>query len=326
MTGDAPTVVLGGTGAMGSRVVRRILATGTGDVRVLTRAPLSPKARTLAELSDRVRLVPGDLDDSVSLEVVMAGAARAFCNTDFFATGSVPGEIRQGRAALEAARAAGLDRVVWSSLDSAAGLTGGAVPVPHYDSKAAVAAWIAAHRADEAMRLVDDGFFTHHVSILTTAPYFENFTDKLSPIRRSLRDGRDGLHFALPLGDGRYPQIALDDIAWFVDHMLRHWQSWGARDLAVVGDSLTGREIAATFEEITGVACEYLDLKLDVLAASMPEVGHDYAALAAFLQRRDVFALDRDVAVLRRMHPGLQTFRDWLVADGATAVLDSARR
>ena len=176
------------------------------------------------------------------------------------------------------------------------------------------------------MRREGDGFFTHHVSILTTAPYFENLAGKLAPTRRSPRDDCDELRFDLPLGSGRYPLIALDDIAWFVDHMLCHWQSWGARDLAVVGDSLTGREIAATVEEVAGIACEYEDLPLEVLAASMPGFGHDYAALATFLQSRDVFALDRDIIALRRLHPGLQTFRDWLGGGGAAAVLDAAAR
>lgn len=45
----------------------------------------------------------------------------------------------------------------------------------------------------------------------------------------------------------RYSLIALDDIAWLACHMFGNWQSWGACDLAVIGDSSTGDEIAAAF-------------------------------------------------------------------------------
>jgi hypothetical protein len=252
-------------------------------------------------------VVPAD-----GLDRALASADAVFANTDFFATGSVRAEYAQGVALLEAARRSGVDRFVWSSLDAAAALTGGTVPVPHYDSKAAVAAHINMMRADEAMRREDDGWYSAHVSILTTAPYMENLPHSLPPAP----DGRGGLTFALALGDGRWPLIALDDIAWFARHMLTRWQSWGARDLAVAGDALTGAEIADAFTRATGVAAAYQPVPLDVLAASIPAVGHDFAAMFRFFQSRDVVAADRDLDVLRALHPGLMSFAEWLRATG----------
>lgn len=309
------TLVVGGTGAMGSRVVRRLLATTDRRLRVLTRNPESVQARRLVELGgDRVELVPGSVEDNAAVRDAMQSVERVFCNTDFFSTGSVTGERDQGIALLEAARTAGVDRFVWSSLDFAAFITGGHNPVPHYDSKGAVAAHIGLRRSEEMMRKDPDPWYTEHVSVLTTAPYYENLQLRLAPRPGTLPDGRDGMLFTLPLGQGRYPMIGLDDIAWFAVHALEQWQSWGARDLAVLGDSLTGAQIAAAFERVTGNPAGYAPIPLGVLRSSMPDFGHDFAAMFEFFQTRDLATEDRDVPALRRIHAGLLDFEAWLRA------------
>lgn len=162
------------------------------------------------------------------------------------------------------------------------------------------------------MQQEQDGWFTHHVSILVTAPYFENLMSRLVPSRGDFGDGREGLTFALPLGQGKYPLISLEDIAWYTTYMFAHWQSWGARDLAVVADSLTGEDIAAQFQETTGITSRYASVPLDVVRQMIPKIGHDLAAMMEFFQNRDLFTCDRDVPLLRRLHPGLMTFKDWL--------------
>lgn len=310
-------LVIGGTGAMGGRVARRLLDATTDTVHVLTRNPTSPQAENLlARGGGRVRIVRGDLGDAGSVRRAMAAVERVFCNTDFFSSGSVTVEYDQGVAVLDAARAAGVDRVVWSSLDYAVSLTAGRIPVPHYDSKGAVAAHIGLRRSDEMMRQESDGWYSEHVSVLTTAPYYENFQLRLAPRPGTLPDGRDGVLFAIPLGTGRYPIIGLDDIAWFAVHALEQWQSWGSRDLAVAADSLTGEEIAAAFERATGTPAAYVPVPLEAVRASLPGFGHDLAAMFEFFQTRDVVGRDRDLPALRRMHPGLLGFEDWVRASG----------
>ncbi|HEX7304802.1 NmrA/HSCARG family protein [Lentzea sp.] len=308
-------LVIGGTGAMGSRVVAALLA-ATGDtVRVLTRDPSSRAAEALLA-TGRVRLLQGDVGDDTSVRSAMESAERVFCNTDFFSSGSVQAEHDQGLRLLEAAREAGVDRFIWSSLDHAVSLTGGRLPVPHYDSKASVAAAIGLRRADEMMRKDSDGWYTNHVSVLTTAPYFENFQAGLAPRPGTLPDGREGLVFAIPLGSGSYPLIALDDIAWFAVHAFENWQAWGARDLAVAADSLTGDQIAATFERVTGRAAAYVPVPLDAVRSGMGDLGHDFAAMFEFFQTHDVVGRERDLPALRALHPGLLSFEAWLRTTG----------
>ncbi|MFE7116197.1 NmrA family NAD(P)-binding protein [Streptomyces sp. NPDC057654] len=323
----AHILVIGGTGAMGRHVVRHLLATTDATVTVTTRRPDSPHAAALAAgLADtapgRLRLVrydPAALDDTAVLEALMRSADRVFANTDFFSTGSAVGEYRQGLALLAAAEGAGVDRFIWSSLDGPVTLTGH--PVPHFDSKAAVAAHIGLMRSEEMLREEGDGWYTNHVSVLTTAPYFENLRDRLAP----RPDGRGRLAFRLPLGAACYPLVALNDIAWFAGHIFEHWQSWGARDLAVIGDSLTGDEIAAAFTRVTGVPSTYTPMTHAELQDAVPRFAHDYAAMFQFFADRDVYERDRDITLLRSLHPGLMTFEDWLRHTGWTGRMGSTR-
>ncbi|MFE7660044.1 NmrA family NAD(P)-binding protein [Streptomyces celluloflavus] len=303
-------LVVGGTGAMGSHVVQHLLATTDATITVPTRHPESAHATELAAtVPHRLQLVRSD---PVALNALMEQADRVFANTDFFSTGSAVGEYRQGMDLLTAAERAGVERFIWSSLDSAVSLTGH--PVPHFDSKAAVAAHIGLMRSEEMLRKETDGWYTNHVSVLTTAPYFENLRDRLTP----RPDGRGGLVFRLPLGAARYPLVALDDIAWFAGHTFENWQSWGARDLAVIGDSLTGDEIAATFTRVAGTPSTYIPMPHDDLRAAVPDFGHDYAAMFQFFADRDLYGRDRDITLLRRLHPDLMTFEDWLHHTGWT--------
>ncbi|GAA0492450.1 NmrA/HSCARG family protein [Streptomyces olivaceiscleroticus] len=314
---SATALVVGGTGAMGSRVVRALAARTGTVVRVLTRDPSSDRARALVDNTPGdVRPVRGDLDDEQSLKAAFQGVDEVFCNTDFFATASPQQEYAQGLRALRAAQQAGVNRFVWSSLDNAAVLTDGRIPVPHYDAKAAVEAHIALQRSEEAMRQETDGWYSRHVAVLVTAPYFENLYG-LAPQPARLPDGREGLVFALPLGEtGRWPLIALDDIAYFARHQLDHWDDWGGRTLRIAAEALTGDQIAAAFEKATGVPSAYQAVALDEFSRSLPGIGHDLAAMFAFFQDRDLVSHNRDLQTLRALHPELATFGDWLTVTG----------
>ncbi len=119
-----------------------------------------------------------------------------------------------------------MQHLVYSSLDGAAGLTDGQTLVPHYDAKAAVEQWIDMMRADEFMTKAADGFYSSHVTVLVTGPYFENLQTIFAPRKGPLSDGREGLIFEMATGGLPHPMIALDDIAWFARHIFDHPDRW----------------------------------------------------------------------------------------------------
>lgn len=309
------TLVIGGTGAMGGAVIEQLLRHEDSSVVVPTRDSQSSHARELIERhGHRVTLVEADLSNDDQLNSLMLSVDEVFCNTNFFADNSVTAEYELGRRILDVARAHRVSRFIWSSLDDSLALTAGNIAVPHYNGKAAVASYINLMRSEEMMQKMPEPWFLSNVSILTTAPYFENLIEALAPTRGTLSDGRVGMRFTLPFGEGTYPMIALSDIGWFADYMLGNWHTWGSRDLAIVGEGLTGETVSRVFEASTGIPAEYQSLPLEVVAEAVPYVGHDLAAMSEFLQTRDVTTQDRDLEQLRFIHPALMTFSQWVTA------------
>src|SRR3989454_3292180 len=123
--------VIGATGHQGGAVVRALQANGQFKVRALTRNP--DKHRDLAD-----EVVEADLNRPETLAAAFKGAYGVFLVT----TSSLEGtdERKQGAAAVQAAKDAGVKHVVWSTLPDVEAISGGKFHVPHFTSKAKVIA------------------------------------------------------------------------------------------------------------------------------------------------------------------------------------------
>lgn len=309
-------LVIGATGAMGRSVVRSLLSL-PGEpfrVRIFTRDPQSPQAqRLLGEGAGRIEAAQGDINDGVTLQAALKDIYGVFCNTDFGSTFSVEGEYEQGVRVLDACRAAGVQHLIWSSLDACSSLSGGRLPVPHYDAKAAVEHYIDRRRSDEFLRKQEDGFFSRRVSVLVTGPYYENLMTLFCPRPGRLRDGREGLLFAFASGGRPYPMVALDDIGWFAAHLLSHPERFAGRTLPILSQSLTLYEVAETFSRVTGIPAEHLDIPVEQQWNAAMPMAHDLWNMHRFVQQ---IGWRRDYDELRRIHPGLLSFEAWLRRTG----------
>src|ERR1700731_3408087 len=99
--------VVGATGQQGGAVVRALQASGQFKVRALTRAP--DKHRALADEG-----VLADMDRPETLEPAFAGAHGVFLVTNFWEPGA--DELKQATAAIRAAKDAGVQHFIWSTL------------------------------------------------------------------------------------------------------------------------------------------------------------------------------------------------------------------
>ena len=109
--------VVGATGAQGGGLVRAILSDVSRGftARALTRNVNSDKATELAKLGADV--VAADLDEIESLKRAFEGAYGAFCVTNFWEHFSPEKELAQATNMARAAKEAGLEHVIWSTLD-----------------------------------------------------------------------------------------------------------------------------------------------------------------------------------------------------------------
>ncbi len=158
--------VIGGTGAQGGGVVEALLAAGDVTVRVATRNPDSDAARALAARG--VEAVRADLLDAATLAPVFEGCHGAFVVTNFWDPAQMPRETEIGAAAVQAARAAGVEHLIWSTLPDSEALSGGALKVVHFTGKARVDATVAAA-----------GFARH--TFVHAPMYFQNFLTMMGP-------------------------------------------------------------------------------------------------------------------------------------------------
>ncbi|RPH97646.1 MAG: NmrA/HSCARG family protein [Lysobacterales bacterium] len=298
--------IVGATGAQGGGLARAILDQPHGGfrARAITRNAASDPARALAARGAEV--VAADLDDAASLRAAFAGAYGAYCVTNFWEHFSPEKELSQARNLAEAAAAAGLKHVIWSTLEDTrrwVPLDDERLPtlmhqykVPHFDAKGGA-----------------DHFFTEAglpVTFLLTSFYWDNLIYFGSGPKRA-PDGM--LHLTLPMGDAKLPGIAAEDIGRCALSIFRQPQRYIGKTVGIAGEHLTGGEMAAALSLALGEAVLYNDLSPD----DYRDLGFPGAAdLGNMFQfKRDFneyFCGVRDIASSRELNPELQTFEQWL--------------
>src|SRR5476649_494919 len=140
--------VVGATGHQGGAVVRALRASGQFKVRALTRNPAQHQ-----QLADEV--VRADLDRPETLKAAFAGAHGVFLVTNFQESGT--DERQQALAAVRAAKEAGVQHFIWSTLPNVETISHGKLDVPHFTGKAKVE------------RIVSEAGFAHHTFVI--APF-----------------------------------------------------------------------------------------------------------------------------------------------------------
>jgi uncharacterized protein YbjT (DUF2867 family) len=175
--------VVGATGTQGGGLCEAILNDRSGEfaVRAITRDTNKDKAKALAARGAEV--VSADLDNVESLKKAFAGAYGVYGVTNFWEHFSGEKEKAQAKNIADAAKAAGVKHVIWSSLEDTRKLMkpdDKRMPmlqekyrVPHFDAKAEADAYF-------------QGLPT---TILVTSFYWDNlYMFGLAPKKRRHRD------------------------------------------------------------------------------------------------------------------------------------------
>jgi uncharacterized protein YbjT (DUF2867 family) len=298
--------VVGATGAQGGGLVRAILsdASSAFTARALTRDVKSDRAKELAKLGAEV--VAADVDDVESLKRAFKGACGAFCVTFFWAHFSPEKELAEAKAMAEAAKHAGIQHVIWSTLedtrkwvplsDSRMPTLMGKYKVPHFDAKG------------EANQVFTElGLPT---TFLLTSFYWEN----LIYFGMGPKKGPDGkLAITLPMGDKKLPGIAAEDIGKCAYGIFKKGREFIGKTVGIAGEHLTGAQMAAALTKALGQEVRYNDVPPEVYRSFGFPGAEDLGNMFQF--KRDfeqVFCGARNLDVARALDPSLQTFDRWL--------------
>jgi len=307
MAGKRIIAVLGATGAQGGSVAGALLhdPSGTFVVRALTRTPDSDAARNLARLGAEV--VRADADDLSSLKQAFSGAYGAYCVTNFWEHGSPDRECAQAQSMAEAARCAGVQHVIWSTLEDTRRVMPlsddrmptlmGKFKVPHYDGKG---------EADDTFRRL-----SVPTTFLLTSFYWENFIRFPGMGLRKAPGGE--LTLAMPLADKKMPGIAVEDIGLCATGVFKQVCGTMGQTIGIAGEHLTGAGMAAALSKALGRDVRYTDISPEIYRTldfpSAPELSNMLQFKRDF---NELFCSVRSVERSRQLNPSLQTFDEWL--------------
>jgi uncharacterized protein YbjT (DUF2867 family) len=233
----------GVTGSLGGRVAARLSAAGTPlrlVVRDAGRAPDLPGAEVVEN--------PGGYSDGAGLAAGLAGVDTLY----LVSAAEAVDRVRQHLTAVEAAAAAGVRRIVYTSFVGAANADAVFTLVRHHGAtERAIAATGVRHT------------FLRHNMYADFVPFF------------AVPEG-DGAVIAAPAGEGRTGFVSRDDLADVAAAvLLRDDDELDGQALEVTGpEALTMAEAAAVLTEVTGLPAEYRPQTVEEAWATRRPSGH----------------------------------------------------
>jgi uncharacterized protein YbjT (DUF2867 family) len=297
--------VVGSTGSQGGGLVNAILADASGGfaARAITRDPSKDNAKALAAKGAEV--VQANIDDVESLKKAFAGAHGVYAVTNFWEHFSGAKEIEQAKNIAEAAKAAGVKHVIWSTLEDTRKLMAPddkRMPmlqekyrVPHFDAKAEANAAFA-------------GLPT---TFLVTSFYWDNlFMFGLAP-----KKAEDGSYsWAFPMGQEKLAGIAAEDIGKTAYGIFKAGNQYVGKTVGILGEALTIDEMSRKLETGLGISpVKYNAVEADVYRSwgfpGADEMGNMFQVDRDFASQ---MLANRSLDETRKLNPSLQNFDQWL--------------
>jgi uncharacterized protein YbjT (DUF2867 family) len=306
MEGKRVIAVAGATGAQGGGLIRAILNDPAGGftARALTRNVNSEKAKALAQAGAEV--VAADLDDLESVKKAFKGAYGAYCVTFFWEHFSPEKELAHAKTMAEAAKHAGVQHVIWSTLedtrkwvplsDNRMPTLMGKYKVPHFDAKG---------EADQIFRDLK-----LPVTFLLTSFYWDNLIYfGMGP--KEIHDGN--LSISLPMGDKKLPGIAAEDIGKCAYGIFKKGKEYIGKTVGIVGESLTMAQMAEKMSLALGREVRYHEISPDAYRKLGFPGSQDLGNMFQFKREfENYFCGARDPKLARSLNPSLLTFDAWL--------------
>jgi uncharacterized protein YbjT (DUF2867 family) len=298
--------VFGATGAQGGGLAHAILNDKNSEfaVRIVTRNSQTDKAKALAALGAEV--VEADIDDKASILKALEGAYGAFFVTFFWSHYSAEKEGTQVEHMAEAAKEAGIQHAIWSTLedtrkyvpleDNRMPTLQGKYKVPHFDGKG---------QSDHYFK--DSGVPT---TFLLASYYWDNLIHfGMGPKR-----GEDGkLAITFPMGDKTMAGISADDIGKCAYGIFKKGPSLAGKYIGIAGGHPTLQEMADSLSRALGEEVKYNKISFDTYRGFGFPGADDLGNMFQFYHDfEEVCNSTRDVGYSKELNPELKSFDMWL--------------
>ena len=276
-------LVIGGTGKQGGAVARHLLKAGW-KVRAIARDPKKDAAQALKKQGAEV--VQGDLYDRASLDSALNGVYGAFGVTNFWLPDvGYEGEIKQGKLLADAAKEAGVQHLVYSSVGAAHRGMG----QKHFESKLIVE------------RYLEEIGLPH--TIVRPVAFMDNLEWKRARISNGILESWGVRQ------DKKAQLIAVDDVGAIAAIVFSNPGEYLGTTLEIAGDELTEPEQADILTKVVG-------RRVKLEPAQMPDgysPDEEQIAAGRFFAGE---AYTADIVAVRKVHPGLRTLEQYLRETG----------
>ena len=255
-------------------------------LRALTRDPNSHAAQALTRRG--IEVVQGDLEEPASIERAVRGVYGIYSVQDFWAVGAKR-EVQQGKNLADAAKKAGVEHFVYSSVGGAERNSG----IDHWESK-----WeIEKHIRKLGLP----------ATVLRPAAFMENYY--IDQVEIGILKGK----LTDPIrADKPYQTIATDDIGVFAALAFERPKEFIGLELEIAGSELTNPEAAQIFSRVLGKPVKFQKLPLPIVRLVL---GKEFYQMFRWFNEAGFKA---NIAELRRCYPEvhLQTLEEWLRNEG----------
>jgi len=303
---DKPLITITGIlGKQGLSAARTLLQSGRYRVRGITRRVNSPEALELTAQGAELVNIPLDLGYQKEFTEAFRGSHGVFMMTPGIAPPQTH-ETELGKQLANAAVEAGVQHIIFSSLENVNQITGGKKFAPHFTDKANIEAYIRTLPVTS--------------SFIYMAFFYTNLLEFYTP---RLQD--DTLIFPIYLPkDFRAPFV--DPLTATGPAVLKIFSNpdlYAGKPLPVIGDIISPQEMVDTFVRLTGKKAVYSSAytQEDFLNhfpeyASNEELVKEILGMAEYAVEYGYFKKDRDLQWSRKSNPNSLNWEQFLRATG----------
>jgi uncharacterized protein YbjT (DUF2867 family) len=304
--GYKPLITITGVlGKQGYSTARTLLESGRYRVRGITRRVDSPGALSLVAQGVELVSLPLDLGYKDEFVEAFRGSDGVFLMTPNIAPPATY-EFELGKQLADAAIKAGVQHIVFSSLENVDKITGGKMFAPHFTDKARIEEYI------RTLPVIS--------SFIYMAFFYTNLVEFYTPKMQG-----DTLIFPIYLPEGfRAPFVdPLTATGPAVLEIFSNPGRYAGKSLPVIGDIISPQEVVDTFIQVTGKKAVYSSaFTRKALLHHFPEFSsnetlvRELIGMVEYAVEYGYYSKDRDLLWSRQLNPDTLSWEQFLRTTG----------